>query len=85
MSVGVDKRISALDGFRFFAIMTIVLSHVSILSFVPRNSSLIKFFNNPTLGVDYFFMLSGFGVYRSQVKKSAFINEITGVARICNR
>lgn len=58
-----NHRVNALDGARVIAMLVIVLSHVSILSFYPTNGMLIRFFNNPTIGVDYFFMLSGYGIY----------------------
>ena len=53
-----------LDGIRFIMCCIIVVLHFGFL----KNSKLIgkayvKFLYNPTIAVDYFFMLSGFGIF----------------------
>lgn len=62
------KQISSLTGARFFAILIIIVSHFEFLGdyIGPLYK---KFFHNPTLGVDYFFLLSGFGMMLSFLRK----------------
>ena len=61
------KRIPQLEGLRFIMCCIIILSHFEFLS----NSKIVgegytKYFHNATMAVDYFFMLSGFGICLSQ-------------------
>ncbi len=61
-----NKRINSLTGARFFAIMIIVISHFEFLkNYGTFGEFYWKFFHTPTIGVDYFFMLSGFGLMLS--------------------
>ena len=60
------KRIPQLEGLRFIMCCIIILSHFEFLS----SSKIVgggytKYFHNATMAVDYFFMLSGFGIYLS--------------------
>ena len=59
------KRIDSLTGARFLAIMTIVISHFEFLSKCSFGRLYDTYFHNPTMGVDFFFMLSGFGMMLS--------------------
>ena len=61
------KRIPQLEGLRFIMCCIIILSHFEFLS----NSKIVgggytKYFHNATMAVDYFFMLSGFGICLSR-------------------
>ena len=64
------KRIDALTGGRFFAMMLIVTSHLEFMSSTEMGKIYSRFLHNPTLGVDYFFILSGFGMMYSHLQKS---------------
>lgn len=71
------NKINTLTSIRFFAILMIVISHLEFLG----NYNIAHFYNmylhNPTLGVDVFFVLSGFGQMYSSFNKQLkfkFIN-----------
>ena len=59
------ERLDRLDGLRFIMIFTIVFSHFTFLQDLPFGSIYWTYIHNPTLGVDFFFMLSGFGLFYS--------------------
>ena len=65
-----NKRIDTLNGGRFFAMLLIVFSHFDFLSAFSFGNFYNKHINNATLGVDYFFMLSGFGMMYSAFAKA---------------
>ncbi len=57
-------RVKQLDGFRWVAILMIAFFHCSfLLNYHGYGEILGNYFRNPTIGVDYFFILSGYGVY----------------------
>ena len=58
-------RLKQLDGLRFFAIITIILSHLEFLKELKFGNVYWNHFHNATWGVDYFFILSGFGLFYS--------------------
>lgn len=60
------KRIPQLEGLRFIMCCMIILSHFEFLSNSKIVGGYTKYFHNATMAVDYFFMLSGFGIYLSQ-------------------
>ena len=65
------NKINSLTGMRFIAIMIIVISHFEFL----RNHYFVgdiywKFFHNATMGVDFFFILSGFGMMLSDINRN---------------
>lgn len=65
------KRLRQLDGLRFIMFCVILLSHFEFLWNYPYGAFYRRFLYNSTMGVDYFFLLSGFGIYyssRDQVK-----------------
>ncbi len=64
-------KIDALTGFRFMVIMVIIISHLEFIGEYEKIGLFYKtYIHNATLGVDYFFMLSGFGMMLSYQKKS---------------
>lgn len=80
------RKIDSLTGARFFAIIIIVFSH---FEFLEKYGEFGKFYSsylhNPTMGVDFFFMLSGFGMmYSSLFKDPNGNNPIGGVKGIIN-
>lgn len=77
-----EKRIAQLDALRFFLIVTIVISHFDFLRTSCIGSIYQIYLNNPTLAVDYFFMLSGFGLFLSQ--KDEGIKTIRGCIGFAN-
>lgn len=58
-------RLKQLDALRFFAISVIILSHFEFLKDSRIGVLYTEHLHNPTWGVDYFFMLSGFGLFYS--------------------
>ena len=78
------QRINSLTGARFTAIMVIVFSHFEFLSqFGQFGEIYTKYFHNATLGTDFFFMLSGFGMMLSSIRQdpegTASIGGISGL------
>lgn len=65
------KHINALTGARFTAIMVIVCSHFEFLCQYSIGNIYSLFFHNATMGVDFFFMLSGFGIMLSNIQKNS--------------
>lgn len=61
------NRIRSLEGLRVVAIFIIVLSHFEFVGTLNNGFGSIynNFLHNATLGVDYFFVLSGFGLMLS--------------------
>ena len=69
------KRLNQLDGLRFLMILIIVLSHFEFLNECNYGEFYAKHLDNATMAVDYFFMLSGFGLmYSMHNKKIGDIN-----------
>lgn len=64
------KRINALTGARFTAIMIIVCAHFEFLEQYAFGNIYFTYFHNPTMGVDFFFMLSGFGMMLSSINRN---------------
>lgn len=62
------KRIQSLEGLRGIMIFLIVLSHMEFLKYCNFGHSYELYWHNPTIAVDYFFMLSGFGMMYSFLK-----------------
>lgn len=69
------NKIDALTGARFTAIMVIVISHLEFLKQYSFGDVYELLFHNATLGVDFFFMLSGFGMMLSNIKRYPAGNE----------
>lgn len=64
------KKINTLTGARFTAIMIIVFAHFEFLEKYGMFGKVYqKFFDNATMGVDFFFMVSGFGMMLSYINK----------------
>lgn len=67
---GRTKYISALTGARFPAIMVIVISHFEFLQQYGSFGYIYwNFLHNATMGVDFFFIMSGFGMMLSNIRK----------------
>lgn len=54
------KRIESLSGLRFVFMMIIMLSHMEFLENTPYGSIYTRYLHNASIGVDFFFILSGF-------------------------
>lgn len=52
--------------------MVIIISHFEFLGQYSVGSLYNTYFHNPTLGVDYFFILSGFGMMLSFIRKDTY-------------
>lgn len=64
------ERIPALTGARFPAIMVIVFSHFEfLLNYGDFGVAYWQFWHNPTMGVDFFFMASGFGMMLGSMRE----------------
>lgn len=63
-----NKRIQSLEGLRGIMIFLIVLSHMEFLKYCNFGHAYELYWHNPTIAVDYFFMLSGFGMMYSFLK-----------------
>lgn len=75
------KRIPQLEGLRFIMCCVIILSHFEFLGESPVFGEFYKtYLHNPTLAVDYFFMLSGFGIYLSSKRPECTIKGAFGFA-----
>ena len=65
-----SKRIDSLTGARFIAIMMIVINHFEFLGQYGKLGEIyLRFFHSATIGVDFFFMLSRFGMMLSSIKR----------------
>lgn len=62
-------RLLQLDSLRFFAIAVIILSHFEFVKDSIIGDFYWQHLHNATWGVDYFFMLSGFGLFYSLYDK----------------
>ncbi len=72
-------RIDSLTGARFPAIICIVFSHFEFLEqYGVFGYIYSRYFHNATMGVDFFFMLSGFGMMLSSIKSNPSGDESIG-------
>ena len=62
------KRIDSLTSMRFWMMVIIFLSHLEFLKLYEYGDIYMKYFHNPAVAVDFFFMLSGFGLAYSNKK-----------------
>lgn len=61
-----NRRVTQLEGLRFIMCCIIILSHLEFLGELGLFGKIYnRFFHNATMAVDYFFILSGFGIYLS--------------------
>lgn len=67
------ERIGQLETLRFFAMLVIFTSHCYFMKYYIYGNWWIY---NPIMGVDYFFMLSGFGLYYAYDDRSVSKNGI---------
>lgn len=63
-------RLLQLDSMRFFALLIIVISHFEFLTKSSIGNVFSTYLQNPILAVDYFFLLSGFGLFYSGFSKN---------------
>ncbi len=67
-----DKQhIDSLTGARFFAVMIVVFSHFEFLKQYGKCGDICwnYYHKNATMAVDFFFMLSGFGMMLSSIRR----------------
>lgn len=70
-----NKKIASFTGLRFVMIMTIVISHLEFLKeIVPVNAYYPKYWSYQVLGVNFFFLLSGFGMMLGNIRRTAAEN-----------
>lgn len=70
-----NGRIPQLDGMRLVALFIIVLSHMEFFDKNGIGKIYWNFFHNATFGVDYFIILSGFGIFK-KYKQYCFKNPV---------
>lgn len=63
-----QQKINSLTGMRFIAIMLIVISHLEFI----KASFYQNFLHNANIGVDFFFVLSGFGLMLSDLRRNGY-------------
>ena len=65
-----NKKIGSFTGLRFIMIMVIVFSHFYFIEQLPHIKNLyVNNLRNPLMAVDFFFMISGFGMMLSSFAK----------------
>jgi len=69
------KRIKQLDSMRFFMCIIIFIGHCTFLSNYSYGWIYNKYLSNSRLSLDFFFMLSGFGLYISAYRKGYMIEK----------
>ncbi|MGP1587899.1 MAG: acyltransferase family protein [Treponemataceae bacterium] len=67
------KKIASLTGMRFIMVMIVLISHLGFFINTGRVGYFFTkyFLNNATLAVNFFFLLSGFGMMLSSLKKTS--------------
>ena len=71
------KRICTLESIRIFMMIIIFLSHLEFLKYYFYGSFYENYIHNPTMGVDYFFVISGFGMMKSKsIENATLISSI---------
>ena len=76
------KKIQTLDSLRLIMIFTIILSHMEFLGDSENSVNTYDlYFHNAYLGVNYFFLLSGFGLTLSYLRRNK-IPAISGIYSI---
>ena len=76
------KKIQSLNAIRFIMIMFIVFSHFDPLASTEETKFLFHaFLKHPTPAVDYFFVLSGFGMMYSYINKGIVLK--TSLKELC--
>lgn len=67
------KRIESLNSLRFFMIINIMVSHLEFFARTNVAGFYEKYLHNAVIGVDFFFIMSGFGMIYSFMKKQSEI------------
>lgn len=69
--LGMNKKIGSFTGLRFIMIMSIVITHFEFLIELPTIGDFFsKYLHNATFAVDFFFLLSGFGMMFGSLNKT---------------
>ena len=70
MNNNIKSQIKSLTGLRFIMVMAIVFCHFEYFAYIyPINVVYPEYWNFQVLGVDFFFLLSGFGMMLSNLNK----------------
>lgn len=72
------KKIKTFTGARFIMILIIVCSHFEFFKRTEFAEVYWRYFHNATMGVDYFFLLSGFGMMLSYMKGTN-VSKVKGI------
>lgn len=73
-----NSRIMTLEFIRAIMTGVVFLSHMEFLANYSYGSVYTRFFHNATIGVDYFFLLSGFGLMASSYKSNSICEKSIG-------
>ncbi len=80
------KKYNSLTGLRFYMMVIIMLSHMEFLSILPNGHIYSTYFHNANLAVNFFFILSGFGLAHSYQENNESVTIFSsvhyGVSRI---
>lgn len=76
MAEKINYRIKAIEGMRFIMMSLIILSHCEFLENTRIGLFYSRYLHNATMGVDFFFIISGFGLYLALTKAEGELNNV---------
>lgn len=79
------KRINTLTGLRFYMMIIIMLSHMEFLSTLSTGYIYSRFFHNAYVAVNFFFILSGFGLAYSYQKNDTHVTFFSSISYAIKR
>ena len=72
------ERVNQFDGLRILMVFVIVISHYSFVDNFLFADFYYKRLNNPVFAVDFFFMLSGYGIMHNYIQNPCCIPVCNG-------
>lgn len=73
---GNGHRVKSIEGMRFIMMTVIILSHCEFLENTSIGYFYSRYLHNATMGVDFFFIVSGFGLYLAFMKNAAQFKKV---------
>jgi len=73
---GNGHRVKSIEGMRFVMMTAIILSHCEFLENTSISYFYSRYFHNATMGVDFFFIVSGFGLYLAFTKNAGQFKKV---------
>ena len=66
-----NEKIASFNGLRFIMMVAIIINHLHLLGTLNGFGEIFKnYFQNPLVAVNYFFLLSGFGMMYGNLKRN---------------